>query len=135
MAGSRATVLPKPKARSRMSNGHALPRSVDQRTLWARRFRDLLALHLGDMAGTESVAEKAILRRACTLIISLEKIEETIALRGHAELAELEVYQRCSSTMRRLLESVGLQRRSRDVTPPTVDEYLSSRRVNREAAS
>jgi hypothetical protein len=110
-----------------MSNGHLLPRSVDSRSQWARRFRDLLALHLADMAGTESIAESQILRRACLLITALEKMEEKIALRGYAEIAELEVYQRCSNTMKRLLESVGLQRRSRDVSPPTLAEYVRNR--------
>jgi len=98
-----------------MSNGHALPRTVDQRTLWARRFRDLLALHLGDMADTASEGEKAIIRRACTLMVELERLEERFAIAGEATLNELEVYQRCSNTAARLLKTVGLQRRMKTV--------------------
>jgi hypothetical protein len=115
MAGSKAKALSKPKARARMSNGHALPRTVDQRTLWARRFRDLLALHLGDMADTASEGEKAIIRRACTLMVELERLEERFAIAGEATLNELEVYQRCSNTAARLLKTVGLQRRMKTV--------------------
>jgi len=118
-----------------MSNGHALPRSVDQRTLWARRFRDLLALHLNDLGGEDaaSEAEKAIVRRACTLIVELERMEEGFALAGEASLNQLEAYQRTGNSLRRLLESVGLQRRPRNVTPPTLDEYLRNR-AQREVA-
>jgi hypothetical protein len=133
---SKRQVLSKPKARSRMSNGSVLPRGVDQRTLWARRLRDLLALHLGgDMANTASEAEKQILRRAVVITISLEQMEEKFALRGHALPNELELYQRLSNSARRLFEAVGLQRRSRDVTPPTLTEYLARRRTEASEAA
>jgi hypothetical protein len=36
------------------------------------------------------------------------------------------MYQRCSNSLRRLLEAVGIQRRARDVTP-SVSEYLASK--------
>lgn len=124
-------------ARSRVSNGAVMSRAVDQRTLWARRFRDLLALHLGDLADTGSEAEKAIIRRACTLIVELERMEEGFALAGKAELNELEVYQRASNSMNRLLQSVGLKRRARDVSPavPTLQQYLASRNQPHDEAA
>jgi hypothetical protein len=50
-------------------------------------------------------------------------MEAKFAMKGGAKAWELAVYQRASNTLRRLLESVGLQRRARDITP-TVDEYL-----------
>ena len=133
-----AIVVVKKKARSRLSNGHALPRSIDQRTAWARRFRDLLALHLNDLGGFDHAteAEKAIIRRACTLITEAEIMEEGFARHGGAKLDELEIYQRISSTMRRLLESVGLGRRAKDVTP-SLEQYLktkSRQQIDAEAA-
>src|SRR6266540_3236166 len=125
MSDRRCIVVAKTKARSRLSNGHALPRSVDLRTQWARRFRDLLFLHINDLGGPDvaSEGEKAIIRRAATLIVELEIMEERFALNGGASLDALEVYQRCTNTMKRLLEAVGLERRAKDVTP-TLDQYL-----------
>ena len=34
---------------------------------------------------------------------------------------DLDVYQRLANSMRRLLESVGLERRARDITPSVAD--------------
>jgi hypothetical protein len=34
---------------------------------------------------------------------------------------DLDLYQRTASTLRRLLEAVGIQRRQRDVTPTLAD--------------
>ena len=45
---------------------------------------------------------------------------------GAPGLAELENYQRMANTMRRLLETLGLQRRPGDVTP-TLGQYLTAR--------
>ena len=124
----------KSKGRSRLSNGHVLPASVDARSQWARRFRDLLIQHAPDLGGPDlmSAAETAIIRRAVTLITELERMEAKFALRGKAEPAELDAYQRASNSMRRLLESVGLQRRSRDVTP-SLQEYIASNYPAEEA--
>ena len=119
------TGLYKPMARSRVTNGRDLLPDIDHRTLWVRRFRDVLALQLSDLGGEDSIseAEKAIIRRAACLIVELEQLERRFALNGCASSAQLLAYGRASNTLRRLLEAVGLQRRLRDVTP-TLDEYL-----------
>ena len=73
---------------------------------------------------TES--EKAIVRRAATLIVELENLERKFALSGEgAGHKQLLLYQRCSNTLRRLLESVGLQRRAKPV--PSLQEYLDAK--------
>jgi|SRR5450759_4672796 hypothetical protein len=133
MAERKRQVLAKTKARSRLTNGHTLPRSVDQRTRWARRFRDLISLHTNDLGGPDvaSAGEQAIIRRACTLITALEAMEETMALKGKADLDTLEVYQRSANSMRRLLLAVGLARRARPV--PTLQDYLRNRELELEA--
>jgi hypothetical protein len=129
---SKAIVLAKTKGRSRLTNGHHLPRGVDLRSPWARRFRDLLVIHIGDRPEC-SEAERAIIRRAATLIVSLERMEERFAKRGDAHLDELETYQRCSNTMKRLLEAVGLQRRAKTVNAPNLSQYLRRRSPSHRA--
>src|SRR5687767_4747392 len=78
--GVRPTRLYKPTARSRVTNGRGLLRG-DQRTIWCRRFRDLMALHTADLGGDDDIshAERAILRRAACLITELERLEARFA--------------------------------------------------------
>jgi hypothetical protein len=124
------TVLAKSKGRSRITNGRGLlPGTVDGRTLWCRRFRDLNALIIDDLGGDDLVteAQRAIVRRAALLITECERLETGFAVAGAASLAELEVYSRISNSQRRLLESLGLKRRAKDVTPPSLHEYLRRR--------
>jgi hypothetical protein len=72
-----------------------------------------------------SEAEKAIVRRACVIITALERMELRFATDANAEsTTALDQYQRLSNTLRRLLESVGLKRRAKDVTPPTLRKHL-----------
>ena len=87
----------------------------------------MLALHTPDLGGDGNIteAERAILRRAATLIVELEKIEVSFALGNDAGYL-IDRYQRCANTLSRLLETLGLQRRARDVTP-TLSEYLASK--------
>jgi len=125
-SGTSATeAVSKRQARSRLSNGtHILP-GVDGRSTWVRRLRDLMGLHLADLGGEDatSEAERSIIRRAATLTVELERLELRFARAGEASPEEIDLYQRTASTIRRLHEAVGLQRRPRDVTPSLAD-YL-----------
>jgi hypothetical protein len=112
--------------RSRITNGSALLPGVDGRSPWVRRCRDLIAVHLSDLGGegNTSAAERSIIRRAAVLTTELERLEVKFALAGAADERDLDLYGRSASTLRRLLEAVGLQRRNmRDVTPSVAD-YL-----------
>jgi hypothetical protein len=114
--------------RSQVTNGRLLP-NVDGRSTWARRCRDLIGLHVADKGGDASVseAERAIIRRAAVLITELEIMEARFAVSdGASDIAELDAYQRAANSLRRLLESVGIQRRARDVTP-TIETYLGAK--------
>jgi hypothetical protein len=117
------------KGKSALTNTPTLLRA-DMRFLWARRFKDVLDLHLNsDLAGQASEAEKAILRRATTLIVECERMETMFAQAGGASLQQLEVFQRCSNTLRRLLQSVGPQRRPKEVED--LQTYIRRRYPNR----
>jgi hypothetical protein len=122
---TRSMKLYKPRARNRITNGRGLLHNIDHRTVWARRFRDLLSLHSADLGGADRIseAERSLLRRACTLMVELERLEMLFAA-GEAETALLDAYQRAANTLRRLLSTLGLQRRQRDITP-TLAQYLA----------
>jgi hypothetical protein len=108
--------------RSRITNG-ALLSGVDGRSSWVRRAKDVIAAHLSDLGGIEntSAAERSVIRRASTLTVELERLESKFAKVGEASSGDLEVYQRCANSLRRLLEAIcsGIlqYRRPRDVTP------------------
>jgi hypothetical protein len=107
------------KGRSKVTNGSVLIAGVDQRNRWVRRARDIIAAHLSDLGGADntSAAERSIVRRAAVLTTELEVLERRFALAGEACSTDLDTYQRCANSLRRLLEAVGLHRRPRDVTP------------------
>jgi hypothetical protein len=119
---------PKPQSRSRISNGSAVLPGVDGRSTWVRRLRDLIGLHLSDLGGNDAVseAERSIVRRAATLTVELERLEAVFAVAGEAQADQLDLYQRTANSLRRLLESVGIERRPRDVTP-TLSQYLANK--------
>jgi hypothetical protein len=124
-AGSVEVIADKSKGRSRITNGAVLP-DVDGRSTWVRRLRDLIALHVADLGGEEatSEAERSIVRRAATLTVELERLEAKFATAGQAEAGDLALYTTTSNTLKRLLEAVGLRRRTRDVTPE-LHHYIS----------
>jgi hypothetical protein len=111
--------------RSRITNGSTLLPGVDGRSAWVRRCKDVITAHISDLGGTDncSAAERSIVRRASVMTVELERLEAKFAKAGEADFNELDQYARVSANLRRLLESVGLQRRAKPV--PTVSEYLA----------
>lgn len=97
---------PSPAHRSRATNGSTLLQNVDGRSAWARRMRDLMALHLSDLGGEGAVsaAEKCLIRREATLTVK----QERFATDGKARAEALDLY---SGNLRRLLNAIGLRRR------------------------
>ncbi len=112
-----------------MTNGSVVLPGVDGRSTWARRMRDLIELHVSDLGGVDacSNAERALVRRAACLSLECELLESQFATDGQASPQSLDLYQRTSNSLRRLLESLGLERRHRDVTPASVSAYLEGK--------
>ena len=123
----------KSQGRARISNGSSILPGVDGRSVWVRRLRDLIGLHLSDLGGeaAASEAERSIIRRAATLTVELERMEAAFAVAGEAQPDQLDLYQRTANSLRRLLESVGLGRRPHDITP-SLHEYIEGRSSSRD---
>lgn len=123
--------------RSALTNGSSLfvDKSLDQRSTICRRLRDLIALHVQDLGGEDNIseAEQRLIRRAAMLTLQLELIEQRWAMREDEVVGpnQLDVYQRMTGTLRRVLETLGLERRPRDLTP-TLSQII--RQGQREAA-
>jgi hypothetical protein len=131
VAGSSPDRPQKNRQRSRVSNGSALLPGVDGRSHWVRRCKDVMAAHLSDLGGLDncSAAEHSIVRRAAVLTTELEVLEVRFAKAGEASSFDLETYQRCANSLRRLLEAIGLQRRPRDVSL-TLDQIQAEHNVD-----
>jgi hypothetical protein len=108
---------------SAITNGSRLLPNVDGRSAWIRRAKDVITLHVADLGGVENIstAELSLIRRAAALTVELEMMEASWADAGQATPAALDLYSRTAGNLRRLLETLGLKRRSRDVTPTLSD--------------
>jgi hypothetical protein len=114
--------------RSKTTNGtRVFAIGGDGRGAWTRRWRDLHEAHVEDLGGVDglSEAQKSLCRRCAAIEVQLEQIEASMSL-GAAEMADLDLYNRLTGNLRRLFETIGLRRVSRDVTP-TLSSYVASK--------
>ena len=109
-----ASMDPKSHGRARVTNGSELfAEHVDGRSVWVRRFRDLIQLHLLDLGGPEgcSEAQVSLVRRVSTLEIELERLEYEFARPDRtAGNKALDRYSMLTNTLRRLHTTLGLDR-------------------------
>ena len=101
---------------------------IDGRSAYVRRCRDILAEHVADLGGVgnTTAALRSIARRAAVLGAELELLEAQFATAGQATADQLDLYTRTASALRRLLESIGLERRAKNITP-SLSDYLDGR--------
>lgn len=106
---------------------------LDSRTRAARQARELMDSIETDLGGSErlSAAERQIVQRAAVTGALLESMEAHW-LSGDG--IDLQAYLPAANAQRRLLESLGLQRRTKDVTP-SLSEYLSRRTTDHTEAA
>ena len=102
--------------RSSVTNGSRLfaVAGLDGRTQTARRFRDLVEVMTNDLGGADLLSEgqRQLIRRAASLSIMAESIEADLA----RDLAfDLNNYGMVCDRLRRILESLGLERKARPV--------------------
>jgi len=112
--------------RSAVTNGTRAYVIGDGNSPWARRQRDLIALHLADLGGEERLSENqlSLCRRAATLETELEMLEGQLSL---GKVADLDLYNRLSGNLRRILESLGIKRVARPVNDGSavLSDYFS----------
>ena len=113
------------RTRSAVSNGRRSFVDGDGKTVWARRHRDLVELHLADLGNVEglSEAQHSLCRRAATLEVQLESLEGQLS---KGEDVDLDSYSRTVGHLRRVLETLGIERPKKDIGP-TLHEYLAAK--------
>jgi hypothetical protein len=105
---------------SRVTNGSDILANCDQRTAVARRYKDIAAAVLADQAGADqcSEARKQLIRRFAAAAVLAEQLESRLANGEQIDIAE---HSLLTSSLVRLAQRIGIDRRSRDVTPTLSD--------------
>jgi hypothetical protein len=106
----------KPKARRRsqsaVTSGRRLLTGGDPNSAWSRRYFDLVSRHISDLGGKDmlSEAQVSLIRRAAALSCEIEAME---ARMSQGAEVNLDSFGRAASHLRRLYETLGLERRSK----------------------
>jgi hypothetical protein len=114
-----------PTARSRVTNHGDLLPGIDGRSAQARRYRDILAALISDQGGFAGMSEARaqMCRRFSALCVIAEERESQI-VRGDA--IEIQEFSTLCSTLVRLSSRLGIDRRSKLVTP-SLRDYLEGK--------
>jgi hypothetical protein len=114
------------RLRSKMSNGSKLLPMTDGRSATARRFKDLVEDIAADLGGKDHLSEgqRQLIRRAAMLSAESERME-VLAARGEAEF-DIDLYGMICDRLGRLFGRLGLERKSKDITPD-LRSYLAGK--------
>ena len=102
-------------SRSARTNGRRLFVEGDGRGPWARRWRDLQSLYADDLGGESALSEfqLGLVGTAATMRCELERLEGRLSV---GEAIDTDLYGRIAGHYRRIVETLGIERRQRDVT-------------------
>ncbi|CAJ0857056.1 hypothetical protein AMST5_00979 [freshwater sediment metagenome] len=118
----------KPTHTSAVTNRTRFLTGVDSRTLWARRYRDIVYAIAEDCGGIDHMSEAklAIAKRVATISVELEAQESALATGDH-EGFDLLKFCQAANALRRMLEALGLEKVSaKDVSPtPSIHDLVA----------
>jgi hypothetical protein len=122
------------RPRSAITSGRQLFIDGDPSSPWSRRFHDLILGHIHDIsagggANALSAAQLGLIRRAAAIECELERLD---AMLSRGEAVDMDSYARVSGHLRRMWETLGLERRQRDVTPTLGDLIHQDQEADRE---
>lgn len=123
--GSSGKRSAKDRNRSRVTNsgGNLLP-NIDNRSALARRFRDICSAIAADQGGADRLSEARLqlVRRFSAAAVLAEGMEARLANGEEIDIAQ---HALLCSTLTRLAQRIGIDRRLRNVLP-SVEEYLAA---------
>jgi hypothetical protein len=122
----RTRFAPPSPARSAVTNRTRLF-AIDgnERSPWTRRFKDLIELHIADLGGWDAISEAqaSLCRRVATIEVTLEQAEANMSNGADVGMDAFDAYVRWSGGLRRLLETLGIERRAKPIEE-SVDAIL-----------
>ncbi len=114
------------RPRSAVTSGRQLFVNGNPNSAWSRRYDDLLIAHINDIspegADALSAAQLGLIRRATSIESELERLD---AMLSRGEEIDLDSYARVAGHLRRLWETLGLERRTKEVTTKSVHEIIA----------
>ena len=118
---------------SRLSNGSKLLPDLDGRSAMARRFKDITSAVVTDQGGVDQCSESRLqlIRRFSAAAVLAEQMEARLANGEEINIAE---HSLLCSTLVRIAQRIGINRRLKNVTPHLHD-YLEAHANDNEAAS
>lgn len=119
--------------RTRVTTGKQLfLERVDERSLVARRYREVLGSIVSDLGGNDAMSEAELIlaRRAASLVVVAEQYESRMADGGKLDL---DSYMPVVNTLMRLLSTLGLKRRPKHVGPSPLEGYHAANANSRDA--
>ena len=121
------------RPRSAVTSGRELFIDGDSNSAWSRRYYDLIAGHVADLGGADILSQNqfSLIRCCATIECELERLD---AMLSRNQAIDLDSYARVAGHLRRIFETLGLERRQRDISPPTVEQYLEHK-AKQKAAS
>lgn len=136
VSGKSRRPLTKSVLRSAISRGAHELDNVDRRNVAMRRLRRLIGNHTSDLGGPSNIShsEQMLVQRASMMCLLAEMQEEQFLLSNMKISAkEMTTYLHLSGSLGRILSTLGLERRSKDVTP-SLEEYLAGKARERQEA-
>ena len=120
------------RPRSAVSSGRKLFAEGDPNSAWSRRYHDLIVAHVADLGGADvlSEAQKGLIRRAAAITCELEQMEGRLSM---GQQVDLDIFTRSASHLRRIHETLGIERKQRDITPSLTEYAEEVRRRAQDA--
>jgi hypothetical protein len=122
------------RQRSRITNGHAamLP-GVKGTSAMARRFKDIASQIVADQAGLTECSEVRLqlIRRFAASAVLAEAQEARLA---NGEKIDVARHALLCSTLTRLAQRIGIDRRSKIIGDTTLQDYLTARTIEKTDA-
>jgi hypothetical protein len=112
--------------RSAVSNGSKPMIGADGRSMWVRRYKDLIEDHAACYGGEEnlSVPRMSMLRRQAAAIVECELIEARMSA-GEATYDDIDRHTRITGNIRRNYEALGMDRVARPADRPLSLEEIA----------
>jgi hypothetical protein len=116
------------RPRSAITSGRQLFIDGDPNSAWSRRFHDLLISHINDLApkdGANALAASQLVLIRCATAIECE-LERLDARLSCGKKVDMDAYARISGHLRRMWETLGLERNAKEVND--MKSFLAKRK-------
>ena len=122
----------KRRLRSAVTNGSKTFLQGNGWSPWSRRQRDLIDMYVEDVGGRDalSAGKLSLCHRAATLQVELESAEGRLSL---GERIDLDQYGRLAGHLRRILETIGVERVAKIIDHGPLVNHFGDKRTRRRS--